>query len=231
MSETVVIDQLEYQVRRSDRRKTIGITVDRDGAVVMHVPKGCRRAVMDRVGRQKNLWVHSKLAEKDLMFRRPRQREFVSGEGFHYLGRSYRLLLVPGRKGSPLRLHEGRFKLLRGQARHGQEHFRRWYTEHATPWIQQRVKLFSPRVGAEPAAVVVRELGYRWGSCAQDGTLYFHWCTACLPPRIVEYLVVHEMVHLVQGRHNAEFWLRLERIIPDWRQRKQWLAAEGARYV
>lgn len=73
----------------------------------------------------------------------------------------------------------------------------------------------------------MRDLGYRWGSCGKDGTVYFHWKSVLLPPRIVEYIVVHEVVHLLEPLHSANFWLRVERAMPDFDSRKQWLAEHG----
>ena len=70
-------------------------------------------------------------------------------------------------------------------------------------------------------------LGFHWGSCSRSGRLNFHWRTILLPPRIIEYGVAHELVHLRELRHNLEFWRRLERVIPDFAARKQWLAENG----
>ena len=76
----------------------------------------------------------------------------------------------------------------------------------------------------------IRELGNRWGSCNPKGDLYFHWRVALLPRSMIEYVAVHEMVHLVQPDHNQDFWNRVARIIPDWQERKSWLAKNGAIY-
>jgi predicted metal-dependent hydrolase len=78
--------------------------------------------------------------------------------------------------------------------------------------------------------VQVRELGYRWGSCGHKGDLYFHWRVAMLPRRMIEYVVVHELVHLIEPHHTNGFWDRVERILSDWCDRKQWLAENGASY-
>ncbi len=74
------------------------------------------------------------------------------------------------------------------------------------------------------------ELGYRWGSCGHKGDLYFHWRVAMLPPVMIEYVVVHELVHLIEAHHTTAFWDRVERIVSDWCDRKQWLAENGATY-
>ena len=61
--------------------------------------------------------------------------------------------------------------------------------------------------------------------------MYFHWRTICLPPSIVEHLVAHEPVHLLEPKYGPHFWTRLERVIPDWATRKCWLAENGGRYT
>ena len=90
---------------------------------------------------------------------------------------------------------------------------------------------FSGRVGVEPSGVAVRDLGHRWGSCGKGGKLYFHWRSILLPPSIVEYIVVHELVHLHEPHHTPEFWTRVERAMPDFARRKQWLAENAQRFV
>jgi len=79
--------------------------------------------------------------------------------------------------------------------------------------------------------IVVRELGYRWGSCGRSGELQFHWRTIQLPPTAVEYVVVHELVHLREPHHGADFWRRIQRAMPNFAERKLWLAEHGAEYT
>lgn len=103
-----------------------------------------------------------------------------------------------------------------------------WYVAHAQPWLAERANRFSGRVGVTPSVVSVQDLGYRWGSCGKGEKLYFHWRAILLPPRMIEYIVAHELVHLQEEHHTPEFWLRLERAMPDFVGRKEWLAANGA---
>ncbi len=91
----------------------------------------------------------------------------------------------------------------------------------------RRVDRFAGRVGVRATGVEVRDLGYRWGSRGKGEKLYFHWRTALLPPGIVEYVVVHELVHLREAHHTPDFWLAVERAMPDYLTRKQWLAERG----
>ena len=93
--------------------------------------------------------------------------------------------------------------------------------------LAARVAHFRSRMEVEPAGVRVQDLGYRWGSCGKGDWLYFHWKTILLPARIAEYVVVHEMAHLHERHHTPQFWLRVERAMPDYMQRKDWLAEHG----
>ena len=232
---SLTVEDLRFELRRSSKRKTVGVTIDRDGRLILTAPDGCPVDLIERVAREKRFWVYTKLAQRELLCRPAPPREYVSGEGFPYLGRSYRLLLVdPPPDGAaavpPLRLHHGRFQLRRDERHRAQEHFAAWYVGHGTPWLRRRVDLLAGRVGVTPPPLTVRELGYRWGACGADGSLAFHWRTVCLPPRIVEYVVAHELVHLHEPHHGPAFWRRLERAMPDFAARKRWLAEYGATF-
>lgn len=230
MTATLTVDDLRFDVVLSARRRTIELSVERDGALVVRAPAGAKAARLVAFIREKRAWVYKKVAEKEALRHAVPVREYVSGEGFPYLGRSYRLLLVRAQD-VPLRLEAGRFRLVRSEAPQGRAHFITWYTEHGRPWLWRRVAALAPRVGVQPAGVEVRELGYRWGSCGKSGTLNFNWATVLLPPSIVEYVVVHELVHLHERNHTPKFWQRVERGMPDYLRRKAWLAEKGAGYV
>jgi predicted metal-dependent hydrolase len=233
MSETLRLEGLEFTVARSPRRQTVGITVEREGDLSVTAPEGTPLGQVEGVVRRKLFWVFAKLAEKALLFHPPPKKEYVSGEGFHYLGRSYRLLLTDGAgEDGParLRLTGGRFVLPRKEQHRAAELFTRWYTEHALVWLRQRVDQLVPRIGRRPKDVRVRDLGNRWGSCAEGGVVNFHWRVIRLPPTLIEYVAAHELVHLLEPRHDGTFWNRLERVLPDYRQRKRLLAENGGRY-
>lgn len=230
MMETLAVDDLTFEVRRSGRRKSLEIIVDRGGELVLAAPEHLTVDVMKGFVREKRFWLYSKLAEKEVLRRPVVTKEFVSGEGFPYLGRSYRLLLVD-KQDRPLKLQAGRFQLVRDKADNGRSHFIRWYTDHAQPWLTRRAAQWVPWMGVEPNGINVQDLGFRWGSCSKDRTLNFHWATILLPPSIVEYVVVHELTHIHEPNHTPEFWLRVERALPDFDRRKTWLAEHGAGHV
>lgn len=232
MIEFLDIDGLEFEVRRSARRKTVGITVERRGELVLSVPVASKLADVERIARDNLFWVYTKLAEKNLLMQPPKPKQYVSGEGFFYLGRSYRLRLVDRSESlSAVRLYQGRFMLRRDAISDAERHFAAWYILHGQPWIEQRVNLFAERMGVKPRGFQIRELGYRWGSCSADNRLYFHWRTLALPPSSIEYIIVHELAHLIESNHTGEFWHQIQRVLPDMSARKSWLAEHGGRFV
>lgn len=223
MMDTLVIDDLHFEVRRSSRRHTVQITVDRGGELVLSAPEQCPIKKMEGFVREKRFWIYTKLAEKEALLKDAPSKEYVNGEGFPYLGRSYRLLLVD-HQDVRVKLDRGRFKMRRDATADGRSHMIRWYAEHALNWLPERVDRLAARLGVKPTGIAVKDLGFRWGSCGRDATLNFHWRAILLPPRIVEYIVVHELVHLHEPHHTPEFWRRIERAMPDVAARKQWLA-------
>lgn len=225
----LTVDDLRFEIRRSPRRKSVQITVDRDGELLLSAPDDCSTRVMERFVREKRFWIYTKLAQKDALTPARSTKQYVNGEGFPYLGRSYRMQLV-AHQDRPVKLEHGRFKITRAAVTEGgRQHMVRWYSQRAKPWLEDRVQRYQRRIGVTPSSVAVQDLGYRWGSCGKGDRVYFHWRTILLPPPIVEYVVVHELVHLVEPHHTPAFWSRVERAMPDFAVRKQQLAELGPR--
>lgn len=222
----LVVDDLRLAVQRSARRRTMQITVERDGALVLSAPLQVAEDTLRAFVREKRFWIYTRLAEKDRLQRQVPRKEFVGGEGFLYLGRSHRLKLV-NEQDVPLKLASGRFCLAADALPAARAHFVRWYSERARAWLSGRVADYQGRMEVAPAGVRVQDLGYRWGSCGKGDWLYFHWKAILLPARIAEYVVVHEIAHLHEPHHTPAFWLRVERAMPDYAQRKSWLAERG----
>ena len=202
------------------------ITVERNGELVVCAPPDVDEAKLRSFILEKRFWIYTKLAEKRRLQRSVPLKEFVGGEGFLYLGRSHRLKLVDEQRVA-LRLTNGRFTLRSDSGSSAREHFISWYTNRARVWLSERVAEYQARMEVAPASVRVQDLGYRWGSCGKGSLLYFHWKTILLPARIAEYVVVHEMAHLHEPHHTPAFWIRVERAMPDFAQRKAWLAEHG----
>ena len=222
----IEVDELHLTIRRSAQRQTMQITVERTGELIVSAPPEVEIDRLRDFVTEKRFWIYTKLAQKDQLQRKVPRKEFVGGEAHLYLGRSHRLKLLD-EQDAPLKLVNSRFALRRDAQAGAREHFIRWYSERARIWLSGRVADYQSRMEVAPAGVKVQDLGYRWGSCGKGDWLYFHWKTILLPARIAEYVVVHEIAHLHEPHHTSAFWLRVERAMPDYAQRRAWLAEHG----
>lgn len=228
--EVLSVDELHFEIRRSGRRRTLQLTVDRGGELILSAPESLSSRVMREFVRDKKVWIYGKLALKSARRSEPIRKELVTGEGFNYLGRTHRLVLVEDQE-VPVLLDHGCFRMRRKDIDRGREHFVRWYSSRAKTWLERRVAEWAPRLDVAPTGIRVLDLGHRWGSCGMGGTLNFHWNTILLPPSIVDYVVVHELVHLREPNHTAAFWRAMEAILPEFKERRDWLARNGSAAV
>ena len=121
---TVTFGDLSFKLRPSAKRRTIGITVERDGQLILSTPPQVPIETLEKVVNEKRLWIHSKLIEKESLNPPTPAKEYVSGEGFYYLGRSYSFKLVDGVEGRPpLRFYQSRFEFQREALALGREAF------------------------------------------------------------------------------------------------------------
>jgi predicted metal-dependent hydrolase len=227
LTDTVMIGDLQFAVRESPRRSTVGITVDRDGSLELHAPATCPPDALAAWAHSKRMWVYRKLAEKDLLLSARPTKEFVTGEGFRYLGRNHRLLVADAES---VRMDRGRIVMPRAEVTNGTagKALIRWYRSRGERWLPGRLVPWAARMGLPAGAVEVRDLGYRWGSASSSGTLNVHWATLQLLPRLIDYVLVHELAHIAHRQHTPQFWATVERALPDYERRKDDLAAVGA---
>jgi predicted metal-dependent hydrolase len=222
---------IEFTLIRSER-KTADIVIERSGEVIVRAPheiddERLREAVADRA-----LWVHRSLAEWEDLNSSRRSRPLAQGQGFAYLGRSYRLRFIADGD-VPLRLKNGRWELSEAfVAREGEaaarKAFRDFYIAKGLQIFTERVQAFAPLVGVKPGETSVKELGYHWASCGTGGALNFHWKTLMAPQTVIDYIVVHELCHLRYRDHSDAFWNEVDKVLPRYRERKEWLRVNGA---
>ena len=220
-----------YEVIRS-RRSTADIIIERDGRVVVRAPDWADDEKVANIVESKHYWIFQGLAEwRDLNATRV-LREYKNGEGFLYLGRGYRLLLVNDQE-APLQLKNGRFMLRRDLVEQGDIEaakvaFREFYIAKGVERLGSRAAYYAPKVGVDASDLTVKELGHRWASCSASGKLSFHWKCMMAPQTIIDYIVVHELCHFHHRDHTDAFWNEVDKVMPDFRERKEWLRKNGS---
>lgn len=222
-------DVLGYTLRRTERRRTIGIIVEVDGRVAVLAPASTSSVRIEQTLRRHLQWIRRQRREIEALPPPPLPREWVNGETHRYLGRQYRLKLVRAAEPS-VKLH-GRFFVVcvpdcrdRGKVQRAME---AWYRSHAKALLVERVRHLLARttwLDFDRPPMQVRVLRDRWGSTSPSGRISFNVDLVKLPLSCVDYVVAHELVHLAIPNHSPAYWRMLERVMPDWRRWRQRLA-------
>ncbi len=187
------------------------------------------REKIDRFVAQKSGWIEKKKREARQKRASAAPKRFENGEKYLYLGRSYPLKIVENGK-MPLSFSDG-FVLSVNRRTDARMLFVEWYKARAKEVIQERLLYFSDLSGIEYTLFRITSAQKRWGSCNSKGNLHFAWRLVMAPLPVVDYVVVHELAHIVEKNHSARFWRRVECILPDYRDRRAWLRKNGTMLV
>jgi hypothetical protein len=207
------------------KRKSIALIVQRDGRLVVRAPIDATDEQILTVVQRKNGWIHSKQEAVLSTYPQVVEKEFVNGEGFWYLGTPYRLRIVDD-AGHPLEL-DTYFLLDRSVLARARDVFTAWYKEQALLVISERVAWYAAKNGINYKQVKITSAQTRWGSCSAKGTLSFTWRLVMAPVPVIDYVVVHELVHLLEKNHGRAFWAKVKAIMPDYKQKIEWLDING----
>jgi predicted metal-dependent hydrolase len=176
--------------------------------------------MIDEVVREKSDWIRKKIAA---MKSRPQavSHAYEEGEIFWFLGRPYPLHL-DDEPGTGIRRTDRLCvpRTIKTDIRRGLQH---WYMTEAYKEIHSRCMWFSMMTGYSPTSVRITDATGRWGSCNHKGGLNFSWRLIQAPLEIVDYVIVHELVHLRQPDHSPKFWAKVEALMPDYKRRREWL--------
>jgi len=206
------------------RRKTLALIVKPDGSVIVRAPlRASEKAIREFVETHAE-WVLKKQAEA-LAALPPAPKQYLPGEVFTFLGKAYPLEIVKGQKKS-LTLEEN-FKLAESVQGNAKLVFERWYRKQAKKILTERVKLFASQYDFQYKKIGITSARTRWGSCSAEGSLNFSWRLILTPMEAVDYVVVHELAHTVFHNHSKRFWKQVEKIMPDYKERRKWLQRDG----
>lgn len=108
------------------------------------------------------------------------------------------------------------------------EYFEKKFRKAAKDYIPYRVEYFHQFTGGHYTSITIRDQKSRWGSCSGTGTLSFNYRLMMAPPKILDYVVVHELCHLTHMNHSKDFWNMVGSILPDYKESKKWLKEHGS---
>jgi len=222
-----VIDGFDFTVNviRTNRRRSVSIYLE-DEIVKMRVPKSLSEKRIREFITKRTPWIKIKLKEvSDRPIIKP--KEYVSGETLNYLGRNYRLKVTHGNETS-IKL-KGRFfsAIVLKTDKTAQETIRAmllsWYRQHAKIGLSKKTDCLARIIGVQPNSLTVKDYKSRWGSCSNSGDITYNWRVILAPQPIVDYVVVHELCHMLEHNHSSRYWKHVERYVADWRDCRNWL--------
>jgi len=195
-----------------------------DASLIVRAPHRASEEMIRRAVQEKMPWILKKQRLARETFRPPVRHEFVDGEEFLYLGAWHKLLLVPG-AGAPLVFNEKEFLLSETYSPAARQVFEKWYREKAFEIISARIKPYVEMTGLKYSSISITRARKRWGSCSVKGNLNFSWRLIMTPLAAVDYVIVHELVHLDEHNHSSCFWRKVRDLLPNYLQARQWLQA------
>jgi len=207
------------------RRKTIALQITDDAMLIVRAPFDVDEKTIEKVVLKHKEWIERK--KKEILSRDPKfsRKEFVNGEGFLYLGRYYRLRIVDDQD-EPLKFDNG-FYLSKKYLPQAKEIFIKWYKEKAYEKISKRVQFYAQKRGFKFNKINITNAQKRWGSCSFKKNLNFTWRLIMAPLPVIDYVVVHELVHLEEKNHTKSFWNKVKMLLPEYQKHKNWLKKNG----
>ncbi|MDM5148221.1 M48 family metallopeptidase [Candidatus Persebacteraceae bacterium Df01] len=221
--------EFQVEVKRTDRKKSASLSLDGD-LVKVTVPRSLSNNRIRDLINKRSPWIKTKLKEQSL---RPssKPKEFVSGETVPYLGKNYRLKVIEGEIPSIKMVSGYLVATVLNCEKNRQDAVRYlledWYQRQAKRRLKEKTERLSKIVGISPTSVSVKSYKSRWGSCSSTGALTYNWRIVLAPHRIVDYVVVHELCHLLEHNHSPRYWRHVEYHVPDWRDCREWLKGQS----
>jgi predicted metal-dependent hydrolase len=216
--------RISFILVRSSRR-TLAIEVKPDATLVVRAPKRLPEREIHRFVESHDDWIKRKRAE---VLSRPilTPKEFIEGEEFLVLGQKCKLVLTNSASSKPV-LAGDRLLFPEKILPIAREALTRWYRRLARGFLVERVQHFAEVMSCTPTTIRISNARRRWGSCGPTNSLNFNWRLIMAPPAIIDYVVVHELAHVMHKHHGPDFWDFVSLFCPGHKAARRWLKDNG----
>jgi len=212
---------ISYILRRSGkRRRSIGLSID-DRGLVVSMPQRISEKRLHSVLQEEAQWIVRKLAEMEA--RKPSQPQWVDGQFIKFMGEPLTLRVVASLFDAPPLLRGRELFVHVADTANRQvveQAVTQWYQRQAEVLFRQRVEHYAPLMGVSPGVVALSSARTQWGSCTTRGTVRLNWHLVKVSLRLIDYVVVHELAHLIEMNHSSAFWEVVASMLPDYRRRR-----------
>lgn len=222
MTALIYPKNLALEVVSTKRKKSASIIIKKD-LVQIVVPESLSKSRVDELIKKRMPWIKKKLLEqskKSILV----PKEFVNGESFSYLGKNYRLKIISDKEPG-VKITDG--KIYVSGAKEKKTKIKslliNWYKKCALEKLQEKTNRYSKIINVFPNSVSIKTYKARWGTCSLRGDITYNWKLIMAPHKIIDYVVIHELCHLLEHNHSTRYWQNVKSICPDHKDRKEWL--------
>lgn len=221
----------EFTLVRSARRRSLSIEIAQ-AQVVVRAPHFVAKADIEKFVREKSLWVQQKLVQQKRQLSALPEYTFANGSRIPYLGEPLELVVHIQPKADVVRYGEKLLVILTSRSRLPSEQQTKrlvsaWYHEQALKLLQAKTDAAAARLGASYRGITLKATRSKWGHCTVQGAIQYNWQILLAPEPIVDYLVAHEVSHLLHHNHSPAFWAVVASLCPNYKQCRAWLKAHG----
>lgn len=215
------------------KRKTMSLEIKRDGIINVIAPNGLDKTfIVDKV-KNKSDWIIKKLDEIEVLNNNRYIRSYESGDIFLYLGNEYILEVLVDKItiGTSVSLENNKL-IVRANSNNKdviQRALKNWYTDETLGIVKERINYYKLFFEDTVTSIKIKDQKSRWASCTYKNEILFNLRCSMMPIQIIDYIVVHEMCHMEHRNHSKDFYLAVERILPDYKERVKWLKNNGVR--
>lgn len=218
---------ISYTLKRSGNRRSIGLRID-DRGLTVSMPLRASEKWLHSVLQEKADWVLKKL--DSWQSRKAPSIVWQDGALIPFRGEEFILRVIPDLFGAPPRLHKDELRLQVASATSPESIEKivtHWYRQEALRVFEECVAHFAPLMNVRPTVVKLSSASTQWGSCTVHGVVRLNWQLVKMPLHLIDYVVLHELAHLVEMNHSAAFWRVVEAACPDYRECKSELHGYG----
>jgi len=213
------------QIIRSNR-KSFGLEIKPDGRLIVRAPEGATDDLIELMVAKKAGWIEKTQARLAKQYPTLKAKTFTPGEHFWYLGKKYPLRLTDQQR--PLLDLDAGFHLFKGAQNRARDIFIEWYREETRQITNDIIQKYIGQYQFKINRVHITSARTRWGSCSGKNNLNFTYRLSMAPLEIIDYVVVHELVHTKVRNHSKAFWHSVAKIKPGFEKDRKWLKEHGA---
>jgi len=206
------------------KRRSIALVIDKHGVLTVRAPYRVPLCFITDFIQDKASWIVKK--QKDIQARNIKSytKVYAKGELFLVLGESYALSIE---KAPAITCINKKIIFPERFLNDPSRQMITWYKKLARTVMKERLEFYSNLTGWKYATMKITSATGRWGSCSSSGSINFTWRLVMAPQEVIDYVVVHELVHLVEKNHSVRFWNLVEKIMPEYRSHMVWLREHG----